>query len=64
MTIPDAPKPARQTIHDVLVDGEEPTEEFLEELHALENAPPLSDDELARQALQQPPADSDNEPSD
>ena len=49
----------RQTIHQVLVEGEEPTEEFLEEWNALENAPELSDDELARQALDAPGDDGD-----
>jgi hypothetical protein len=49
----------RQTIQQVLVDGEEPTEEFLEELNALENAPELSDEELAQQALNAPGEDGD-----
>ena len=40
----------RQTIQEVF-DGEEPTEEFLEEWNALANAPELSDEEFARQAL-------------
>ena len=40
-----------QTINNVLVEGEEPTDEFLEEFSALRNAEPLSDDELAKQAL-------------
>ena len=58
---PSAPSEAkRQTINDVLVNGEEPTEEFLEEVHALEAAPELSDEELERQALQHPGADGDN----
>ena len=50
----DAP---RQTIQQVLVDGEEPTEEFLEEWNALGNASELSDEELARQALDAPGED-------
>jgi hypothetical protein len=41
----------QQTLNDVLVDGQEPTAEFLEELNAVHNAPPLSDDELEKQAL-------------
>ena len=41
-----------QTVQEILVDGQEPTEEFLEEWNALENAPGLSDEELARQALE------------
>jgi hypothetical protein len=51
----------RQTIHQVLVEGQEPTEEFLEEWNALENAPELSDDELARQALDAPGDDGDTQ---
>jgi hypothetical protein len=35
----------------VLLEHEEPTQEFLDELAALEAAPPLSDEELDRQAL-------------
>jgi hypothetical protein len=49
----------RQTLDDVIVDGEEPTEELMEELEALKQAPPLSDEELARQALEHPGADGD-----
>lgn len=48
-----------QTLDDVLIDGEEPTAELLEELAALENAPPLSDEELTRQAIEHPGADGD-----
>ena len=51
--------PPRQTIEQVLVEGEEPTEEFLEEWNALENAPELSDEEFARQALEAPGDDGD-----
>ena len=40
-----------QTINDVLIEGQEPTIEFLEELEALHNAPDLSDHELEKQAL-------------
>ena len=50
----------RQTIQEVLVDGQEPTEEFLEEWNALKNAPELSDEELARQALEAGGDDGDN----
>lgn len=53
-----APRP-RQTIQEVLVDGEEPTDEFLEEWNALENAPELSEEELERQALSAPGGDGD-----
>lgn len=49
----------RQTIQQVLVEGEEPTEEFIEEWNALENAPELSDEELAQQALNAPGEDGD-----
>jgi hypothetical protein len=41
----------RQKLEEVLLEHEEPTPEFLEELAALEDAPPLSDEELAQQAL-------------
>lgn len=49
----------RQTLDDVLTDGEEPTAELIEEINALEQAPPLSDEELAKQALEHPGADGD-----
>jgi hypothetical protein len=49
----------RQTIADVLVQGEEPSEELLEELNVLEGAAPLSDEELEQQALQHPGEDGD-----
>lgn len=55
---PDSPHASPQTLDDVL-DGEEPTEELLEEVDALEHAPPLSDEELAKQALEHPGADGD-----
>ena len=42
----------QQKLEEVLLEHEEPTPEFLEELAALEDAPPLSDEELARQALE------------
>jgi len=50
----------RQKLEEVLLEHEEPTAEFLEELDALKNAPPLSDEELARQALDAGGADGDN----
>lgn len=57
---PELPQGApQQTLEDVLVDGEEPTPELLEALDALERAEPLSDEELARQALEHPGADGD-----
>lgn len=49
----------RQTIQQVLVNGEEPTVEFLEEWNALENAPELTDEELEQQALNAPGDDGD-----
>ncbi|ABE44734.1 hypothetical protein [Polaromonas sp. JS666] len=49
-----------QKLEEVLLEHEEPTQEFLEELAALEDAPPLSDEELARQALEAGGTDSDN----
>ena len=51
---------SRQKLEEVLLEHEEPTAEFLEELKALEAAPPLSDEELARQALEAGGADGDN----
>lgn len=50
--------PREQTLQEVL-EGEEPTEEFLEEMQALEDAPELTEEELARQALEAPGADGD-----
>jgi len=43
----------------VLLGHEAPNDALLEELAALEIAPPLSDDELARQALADGGADAD-----
>ena len=53
------PETTRQKLEEVLLEHEEPTQELLDELAALEQAPPLSDDELARQALAAGGADSD-----
>ena len=50
----------RQKLEEVLLEHEEPTPEFLEELNALKTATPLSDDELARQAREAGGADGDN----
>ena len=50
----------QQKLEEVLLEHEEPTLELLEELAALEAAPPLSDDELARQALEAGGADGDS----
>ena len=49
----------RQKLEEVLLEHEEPTQEFLDELAALESAPPLSDEELARQALEAGGGDGD-----
>ena len=48
-----------QTIDDVLVHGEEPTEALLAEWNELNNLPELSDEELAQQALNAPGDDGD-----
>ncbi|WP_234267572.1 hypothetical protein [Hydrogenophaga sp. NFH-34] len=48
-----------QTIEQVLVEGQEPTQEFLEEWNAVQNAPELSDEEFERQALEAPGEDGD-----
>lgn len=53
------PARPKQTIEDVLVHGEEPTAEFLEEFGEVAGAPPVSDDELDRQAVEHPGADGD-----
>ena len=47
------------TIEGILLHGEEPTDEFLKEFAAVETAPPLSDEELAAQALAAPGSDGD-----
>lgn len=44
-------KAPHATLEDVLLGNAEPSAEMLEELAALEAAPALSDEELARQAL-------------
>lgn len=54
------PETSRQKLEEVLLEHEAPTPEFLEELAALENAPPLSDEELAAQALAAGGADGDS----
>ena len=50
----------RQKLEEVLLEHEQPTQEFLDELAALEQAPPLSDEELDRQALEAGGADGDS----
>ena len=54
------PETSRQKLEEVLLEHEAPTSEFLEELAALEHAPPLSDEELAEQALAAGGADDDS----
>ena len=48
-----------QRIEEVLLGHEAPDDALLEELAALEDAPPLSEEELARQALESGGADAD-----
>jgi len=48
-----------QRIEEVLLGHEPPDDALLEELAALEEAPPLSDEELARQALENGGGDAD-----
>ena len=48
-----------QRIEDVVFHGAEPTSEFIEEWNAIQNAPELSDEGLARQALSAPGDDGD-----
>jgi hypothetical protein len=50
----------QQKLEEVLLEHEQPSAEFLEELAALEDAPPLSDEELARQALEAGGGDGDS----
>ena len=50
----------QQKLEEVLLEHEQPTQEFLDELAALEQAPPISDEELARQAFEAGGADGDN----
>ena len=50
----------QQKLEEVLLGYELPTQAFLEELAALEEAPPLSDEELARQALEAGGVDGDS----
>ena len=50
---------SQQKLEEVLMEHEAPTPEFLEELAALEDAPPLSEEDLAQQALAAGGADDD-----
>lgn len=51
----------RQKLEEVLLEHEQPSDEFLEELAALNQAPALDDEELARQALAAGGADGDSD---
>jgi hypothetical protein len=53
-----SPSDEVQSIEDVLIHGEEPTDGLIEEMKVLNDAP-VSDEELARQALEHPGADGD-----
>ena len=50
----------QQKLEVVLLEHEQPTQAFLDELAALEQAPPLSDEELARQAMEASGGDGDS----
>ena len=50
----------QQKLEEVLLEHEAPSDAFLEELQALEEAPQLSEEELTRQALEAGGADGDN----
>lgn len=50
----------QQKLEEVLLEHEQPTQAFLEEVAALEEAAPLSDEELDRQALAAGGADGDS----
>ena len=50
---------SRQKLEEVLLEHEQPTQEFLDELAALAQGPAVSDEELARQALAAGGADQD-----
>ncbi len=50
----------QQKLEEVLLELEQPTQAFLDEVAALEEAAPLSDEELARQALEAGGADGDS----
>ena len=50
---------SEQDIEEVLLEHETPGPQFLEELSALHNAPPLLDEELSRQAFEDGGADLD-----
>ena len=54
------PETSQQKLEEVLLEHEQPTQAFLDEVAALENASPLSDDELAAQALAAGGADNDS----
>jgi len=51
----------QQTVEDAIAHGEEPTDDLLQEVRALDEAPPLSDEELERQALAHPGGDGNTD---
>jgi hypothetical protein len=53
--------PRKQTLDDVLVHGETPTEEFLKEFHEQNDTPVPSDEDMERQALEAGGEDGDPE---
>ena len=53
-------EPVSQNIDEVLLGHEEPSAALLDEIVALDNAPPLSEAELERQAMQAGGADGDS----
>ncbi|MCX7257349.1 MAG: hypothetical protein NTZ64_11585 [Polaromonas sp.] len=53
------PETSGQKLEEVLLEHEAPTQDLLEELAALEEAPSLSDEELTEQALAAGGADND-----
>lgn len=55
----DEEGPRKQTVEDVLVHGEEPTDEFLQEWRAADEVPMPSDEDLERQALEAGGQDGD-----
>ena len=50
---------SQQKLEEVLLEHESPTPEFLAELQALKDAPPLTEEELDRQAMEAGGADGD-----
>ena len=57
--VADEAVPGGPSVEDVMLGNAEPTEAILEELAALKDAPAMSEEELARQALESGGADGD-----